>query len=64
MLVAWSPLRSMFLATNSRCVHKPDRARIFHHVGEKFAEQAVVDLVDLAVLVPHRFRQPRRCGLE
>ena len=29
---------------------KPDRARIFHHVGEKFAEQAVVDLVDLVVL--------------
>ena len=32
-----------------------DRARVFHHVGEKFAEQAVVDLVDLGVLLPHRF---------
>ena len=36
---------------------QPDGARVFHHVGEKLAEQAVVDLVDLAVLVPHRFGQ-------
>ena len=34
-----------------------DGARIFHHVGEQFAKQAVVDFVDLAILVPHRFRQ-------
>ncbi len=36
---------------------KPDRARVFHHVSEKLAEQAVVDLVNLVVLVPHRFGQ-------
>ncbi len=34
---------------------QPDGARIFHHVGQKLAEQAVVDLVDLAVVAPHRF---------
>ena len=41
---------------------QPDGARIFHHVGEKFAEQAVVDFVDLAVLAPHRFGRRRRRG--
>ena len=34
---------------------QPDRARVFHHVSEKLAEQAVVDLVDLVVLAPHGF---------
>jgi hypothetical protein len=33
---------------------QPDGTRVFHHVGEQLAEQAVVDLVDLAVAIPHR----------
>ena len=31
--------------------------RIFHHVGQELAEQTIVDFVNLAVLVPYRFRQ-------
>ena len=52
MLVAWSPIRSRFLATNSRWAQARDRARIAHHVGQQFAEQAVVVLVDLVVAGP------------
>ena len=56
MLVAWSPMRSMFLAQNSRWMQNADVARILHHVGQELAEQRVVDGVDLLVAAPHRER--------
>ena len=56
MLVAWSPMRSMFLAQNSRCGAERDVARILHHVGEQLAEQRGVHRVDLLVALPDRDR--------
>jgi alpha-mannosidase len=38
------------LGDEEKMRRKPDRAGIFHHVSQEFAEQAVVGLVDLAVL--------------
>ena len=52
MLVAWSPIRSMFLAMNSRWVQAADVARVLHHVGEELAEQARIHLVELLVAPP------------
>ena len=57
MLVAWSPMRSMFLAQNRRCVQMRDVARILHHVGEELAEQRGVHRVDLVVALADRARR-------
>ena len=55
MLVAVVAAALDILGDEQKMGAQADGARIFHHVGEKFAEQAVVDFVDLAVAVPHRF---------
>ena len=39
-----------------------DRARVFHHVGDQLAHQAVELLVDLVVLLQHLERRARRRG--
>ena len=54
MLVAWSPIRSMFLAMKEQVRARRDAARVLHHVGEQLAEEAVVGFVDILVAPPHR----------
>ena len=56
MLVAWSPIRSMFFEQNSRWAQNGDVARIFHHVGEEIAKHRVLERVELGVALPHRAR--------
>ena len=55
MLVAWSPMRSRFLATRMSSNGGEDHAGIVHHVSEQFAEDLVAKLIDLIVALAERF---------
>ena len=57
MLVAWSPMRSRFLATRISSKAAKTTAEFFHHVGEQLAEELVAQAVDLIVALQHAARE-------